>query len=354
LGVQMGFQASFVRPKGPTSAPPAPGVRYLRSEPAAALAEAGLDPWTSVAVASHDMEIDEAALFCALKSDAGYVGVLGSKRRLPERLARLKARGLSDTQIGRLHAPIGLPLAGKSPWEIAVSVIGEIVQELRAAEETRGWPAAHAGSGLHALVLAAGQASRFGAAKLIQPCRGQPVLHGALAAAFAAPVETITLVTGAHAEAVTDCAHAFAAARSDGSRLKIVHAPDHAQGLAASLRRGLDALPPHAQGVLLFLGDMPAIPTDIAQPLADALAAGARAAAPRHQGKRGHPVAFSRALFGELLGLEGDHGAAAVLAALGDGLCLIETADPGVLYDIDTPEDLTRAPAPGVLAPQQH
>jgi xanthine dehydrogenase accessory factor len=353
LGAQMGFATSFLRPKGPSAPPPLPGVRYLRAEPAAALAEAGLDPWTSVAIASHDLERDEEALLAALKSEAGYVGVLGSRRRLPERLARLKARGLSEAQIARLHAPIGLPLAGKSPWEIAISVIGEVVQQLRAAEEAHGWPAPHAGAGLHAVVLAAGQASRFGAAKLTQPCRGQPVLHGALAAAFAAPVQTIVLVTGAHGEAVTACARAFAAARADGARLRIVHAPDHAQGLAASLRRGLDALPPHAEGALLFLGDMPAIPAGVAQLLADALAAGARAAAPRHHGRRGHPVAVSRSLFPELLGLEGDRGAAAVLAALGDGLCLIETPDPGVLYDIDTPQDLTRGPAPAALAPSR-
>ena len=355
LGAQIGFSTTLVRPKGPASPPPLPaGVRYLRSEPAAALADAGLDPWTSVAVASHELEIDEPALLAALSSDAGYVGVLGSKRRLPERLARLKALGLTGAEIGRLHAPIGLPLAGKSPWEIAVSVVGEIVQVLRAAEEAQGWPLASAGDGgLYAVVLAAGQGSRFGGAKLLEPWQGAPLLHGALAAAFAAPARTVTVVTGAHAERVAASARAFAEARPDGERLRLVHAPDHAEGLSASLRTAAGSLPGDAGGMLLFLGDMPGVPPAIGQRLADALATGALAAAPSHDGRRGHPVAIARALFPQLLTLRGDRGAARMLAGLADGLILIETSDPGVLYDVDTPEDLTRAPQAGVLQPHQ-
>ena len=352
LAAQMSFDTTLARPKGPRAAPPLSGVRYLRSSPAAALAETGLDPFTCVAAATHDMDLDEEALAAALRSDAGYVGVLGSKRRLAERLARLKALGLSETEIGRLHAPIGLPLAGKSPWEIAVSVIAEVVQALRSAEETRGWPAPHSGAGLHAVVLAAGQGARYGGAKLLEPWRGAPVLHGALAAAFAAPAETVVVVTGAHADQVGACARAFAETRPDRSRLQLVHAADHSQGLSASLKQGIGALPEGARGMLLFLGDMPGVPAGVLQPLVDALARGAPAAAPSRQGERGHPVAISSALFGELLKLEGDRGAARVLAGLGDRLELIETSDEGVLYDVDTPQDLTRTPSAGVLERQ--
>ena len=343
LGAQMGFESTLVRPKGPIRPPPLAGVRYLRSAPAEALAEVGLDAFTCVAAATHDLELDEEALAAALRSDAGYVGVLGSKRRLSERLARLKAMGVSDPDIARLHAPIGLPLAGKAPWEIAVSVIGEIVQALRGAEERRGWPATGGAGGLHAVVLAAGQGSRFGGAKLLEPWRGAPLLHGALAAAFAAPVRTVTVVTGAHADRVAAAARAFAEARPDGERLRLVHAPDHAQGLSASLKQAVRSLPTDATGLLLFLGDMPGVPHAVLQPLAAALAAGAPAAAPRCRGERGHPVALSSALFPELLALGGDRGAAGVLASLGDRLALIDTTDEGVLYDIDTPKDLIRS-----------
>jgi hypothetical protein len=70
-----------------------------------------------------------AALAAALPSEAGYVGLLGARRRLEERLAPLRAAGVSDEVLGRVHAPIGLDIGGKSPWAVAVSVIGEIMAE---------------------------------------------------------------------------------------------------------------------------------------------------------------------------------------------------------------------------------
>lgn len=340
LGAQLGFPTTFVRPKGPRTPPPIQGARYLRSRPAEALAEAGLDAYTCLAVASHDLELDEQALAPALRSPAAYVGVLGSRRRLPERIARLADLGLSKAEIDRLRAPIGLALAGKSPWEIAVSVVGEIVQILRTREQTEAWPAPV--PPLHAVVLTAGRGARYGGAKLLESWQGAPILHGALRAAFAAPVESVVVVTGAHADEVCACAKSFVAGRSDAGRLRLVHAPDHALGLSASLRQGVKSLPPEADGLLLFLGDMPDIPASVLAPIAEALGAGAPAAAPRRNGRRGHPVGISRALFPQLLSLEGDRGAAPVLEALGDRLVFVDTDQPGVQFDIDEPADLER------------
>ena len=129
LGAQAEFETTLVRPKGPQAPPPLIGVAYLRQDPAEAFAMIGVDPWTSVAIATHDSETDHAALLAALPSRAGYVGLLGARRRLPERLARLQAEGVSAGEIARLNAPIGLDIGGKAPWEVAVSVIGEIVAQ---------------------------------------------------------------------------------------------------------------------------------------------------------------------------------------------------------------------------------
>jgi len=126
LGAQSGLETTLVRPKGPEAPPPLPGVAYLREAPDAALAAIGIDPWTAVAVATHDLETDQAALRAALPSQAGYVGLLGARARLPERLARLRAAGVGEAAIAKLRAPIGLDIGGKAPWEVAMSVIGEI------------------------------------------------------------------------------------------------------------------------------------------------------------------------------------------------------------------------------------
>lgn len=126
LGVKSGFETTLVRPKGPEEPPPIAGVAYRRDAPGAALGAIGLDPWTAVAVATHDLDTDRAALAAALPSNAGYVGLLGARRRLAGRLDELKALDLPASQIARLHAPIGLDIGGKAPFEVAVSVIGEI------------------------------------------------------------------------------------------------------------------------------------------------------------------------------------------------------------------------------------
>src|SRR5687768_16942897 len=80
--------------------PPVAGLAYLRQEPAEALQAVGVDAWTAVAIATHDSETDHAALTAALPSAAGYVGLLGARRRLAERLARLRSAGLAEAAIG--------------------------------------------------------------------------------------------------------------------------------------------------------------------------------------------------------------------------------------------------------------
>jgi xanthine dehydrogenase accessory factor len=127
LGAQSGFETTLVRPKGPEAAPPLPGVAYRRDAADVALAGIGLDAWTSVAICGHDLDLDHAGLLVALPSPAPYVGLLGARRRLGERVERLKAAGLTDRDLAKLRAPIGLDLGGKAPFEVAVAVIGEIM-----------------------------------------------------------------------------------------------------------------------------------------------------------------------------------------------------------------------------------
>jgi xanthine dehydrogenase accessory factor len=135
LGAQSELETTLVRPKGPSEGPPIPGVGYSRAEPAEAFAAIGVDPWTSIAIATHDLETDRAALRAALPSAASYVGLLGARRRIADRLAPLRADSAPEIAFAKLRAPIGLDIGGKAPWEVAVSVIGEIMA-LRYARES--------------------------------------------------------------------------------------------------------------------------------------------------------------------------------------------------------------------------
>ena len=130
LACAMGFETHLVRPRGPAAPPPIAGVIYHRNLADEALESIGLDAWTYVAVATHDLEVDEAALLVGLASPVAYVGVLGARRRIAERKARLEALGASKAALDRLHAPIGLDLGGKAPFEIAVAVMADITLTL--------------------------------------------------------------------------------------------------------------------------------------------------------------------------------------------------------------------------------
>jgi xanthine dehydrogenase accessory factor len=149
LGAQSELETTLVRPKGPAAPPPIPGVSYRRDEPAEAFAAIGVDAWTAIAIATHDLETDRAALRAALPSPATYVGLLGARRRIADRLAPLRAEGWTEAAFAKLRAPIGLDIGGKAPWEVAVSVIGEIMA-LRYARESGSTsttsPAAAAGA----------------------------------------------------------------------------------------------------------------------------------------------------------------------------------------------------------------
>jgi molybdenum cofactor cytidylyltransferase len=194
------------------------------------------------------------------------------------------------------------------------------------------------GGGFEAVVLAAGSGSRFGGGKLLAPWRGGLLLHGALAAARAAPVRAVTVVTGADAEAVAAAVKAFDPAA------RIAFAFDHGEGMGASLRAGIASLPQDTAAAFVFLGDMPRVPHAVLAPLAEAMAEGAPAAAPVFDGRRGNPVVLGRELFPQLLALTGDTGARGVLQSLDDRLRLVEAPDDGVLFDVDSPADLGRPP----------
>jgi xanthine dehydrogenase accessory factor len=108
-----------------------PDVKVIAEWPDVALPPLGIDRYTAFVALTHDPKIDDPALKHALKSDCFYIGALGSKKTHARRVARLKEQGLTDNDIGRIHAPIGLDIGAVTPAEIAVAIMGEITQRLR-------------------------------------------------------------------------------------------------------------------------------------------------------------------------------------------------------------------------------
>jgi len=127
-----GFDPVVIDPR-PAFASPArfPGAELIGAWPEAALASRPLDARTALVALTHDPKIDEPALAAALRSEAFYVGALGSRKTHAARCARLAALGFSPEAVARVRGPVGLDLGAESPGEIAVSILAELIQRLR-------------------------------------------------------------------------------------------------------------------------------------------------------------------------------------------------------------------------------
>jgi xanthine dehydrogenase accessory factor len=106
----------------------------VRQWPDEALVEIGIDASTCIVILTHDPKLDDPAVKTALPHQPAYIGVLGSKRTHEKRVKRLLADGVSEEQLKRVHAPIGLEIGAATPAEIAVSIMAEIVAQRRLSQ----------------------------------------------------------------------------------------------------------------------------------------------------------------------------------------------------------------------------
>ncbi len=105
-----------------------PAVPLIQGMPDDVVRGRAADPHSVIITLTHDPRIDDMALMEALTTTAWYVGALGSVRTTKKRLERLRQLGLSEEELGRLHAPVGLPIGSKTPLEIAVAIMAELTQ----------------------------------------------------------------------------------------------------------------------------------------------------------------------------------------------------------------------------------
>ena len=129
-----GFAPVLIDPREAfASAARFPETDLIHDWPDAALDAVGIDTRTAIVTLTHDPKLDDPAIQAALNSDCFYLGCLGSTRTHSKRVARLTEAGFDEAQIGRIHAPVGLDIGAKSPAEIAVSIMAQIIQTLRQA-----------------------------------------------------------------------------------------------------------------------------------------------------------------------------------------------------------------------------
>ena len=138
IGQLLGYDVTIVDPRTAfASIERFPDVKVIAEWPDVALPPLGIDHYTAFVALTHDPKIDDPALKHALARDCFYIGALGSKKTHARRIERLKQDGLSDSDLARIHAPIGLDISAVSPAEIAVAIMGEITARLRQSAQNK-------------------------------------------------------------------------------------------------------------------------------------------------------------------------------------------------------------------------
>jgi molybdenum cofactor cytidylyltransferase len=186
------------------------------------------------------------------------------------------------------------------------------------------------------ILLAAGESRRMGYPKPLLKI-GDETFVARLAGAMLTVVARLTIVVGAHEDRVRP-------AIPTDPHIKVVDNTDWVRGQLSSIKAGIRALPPDASAALIHLTDHPTVKAATFAAVVDAYGqSGKPIVIARHDGHRGHPVLFDRAMFAELLDAPEDQGARVVVNADASRVVYIEVDDPGILLDLDTPDDLARA-----------
>ena len=207
---------------------------------------------------------------------------------------------------------------------------------------------------LGAVVLAAGEARRFGGAKLTLPWQDTTLVGHALRLAGASGAAETVLVTGAHAEAVREAVSNTPPFPGEGQgegshgrpHFTIIHNNAWQEGLSTSVKTGLGALSERVQAALFLLADQPTVTPSIVQAIVQRYyETAAPIVVPTYHGKRGNPTLFDRSLWAELMAVIGDQGGRGLIERYRDRVAFVEVGAAAAL-DVDTPDDYHRLTNP--------
>ena len=196
---------------------------------------------------------------------------------------------------------------------------------------------------ISAIILAAGQASRFGQCKQLMPLGEKPLLEHVLESVRQSSVDDVAVVLGARADEIRQ--------QIGFGRERVIVNPDYANGMSTSIQAGLRALPDMTDAAMIVLADQPFVTSRTLDLLIDEYQRTRPSVViPTYNGFRGNPVIVDKSLFAEMMNIRGDVGCRAIFGEHAETIAKVPVDDRGVVTDIDTMEDLERAQA-DVLPP---
>lgn len=186
------------------------------------------------------------------------------------------------------------------------------------------------------VVLASGMSKRFGKNKLLMPLGNQSVLEHVIDRVKSSHVDKVFVVYGHHEEEFKRIARK--------KKIELIYNPTYKEGQSASVKKTVEALKDHVEGVLFILGDQPFLNPNTINLLIETFHRNPKnIILPIYNGKRGNPVLFSKDFFQDMLRIQGDKGARGIIKENPERISEVILSDTIENYDIDTEEDYRRA-----------
>lgn len=270
---------------------------------------------------------DTRALRQCISSDAAYIGMIGSKRKIALVRQRFIDEGWStDEEFSRVHAPIGLAaIPTKTIQEIAISIAAELIvarKELHDNKET---------GEVWSVILAAGESTRMKEQKLLMPFGESTMIEKVVEENLSSKTDRVMVVLGSDNNSIME--------KLSGHTLKTVYNEDYTKGMFSSVKKGIGSLPENCSAAIISLGDQPMISREVIDKMVGSFASGSTGIIiPVFEGRRGHPLLIPARYFMEILNLAADDSLRTILSAHPGDILEIDVDTGDILRDIDTRE----------------
>jgi len=288
------------------------------------LSEHSITPDTYIVLVTRGHRHDANALKACIGSDAGYIGMIGSSRKIKQMRNDFIEKGWATSeQLDRIHAPIGIDISSTTIQEIAISIAAQLI---KIRHQNRNIPR------VTAIVLAAGESSRMKKPKLLLPYKGKPMIRTIVDTITQSKVQETFVVLGAGHEKIMDAL--------TGSSVTFCTNKNYKKGMLSSIQTGLESLPDHSEACMILLGDQPMITPEIIDAIIDAYNHTQKGIVlPVFENRRGHPVLIDRKYWSRIDSIDPKVGLRDLIWKIPDDIAEVGVDEEGIINDIDTRED---------------
>jgi len=286
-----------------------------------------IDELTCIVIATQGHQYDAEALKACIHSQACYIGLMGSKRKIRLMREKFIDEGWATAkEFDAIHAPIGLDIHSETVPEIAISIAAELIKVQKEQRDKLKIPK------VCCMILAAGESRRMKQQKLLMDYHGKSFIKTIVNKVKSSEADQTLVILGSDSEKIADQIKPY--------HVDTVFNPHYKEGMLSSIQCGLNSLSKSIDAVLVVLGDQPMIEVDVINELINKYRkTRAKIIIPVYQGKRGHPVLIETMYRDEVFTLNPDKGLRELIYSHHEDIYELEVNTPSILKDIDTIED---------------